>query len=412
MLENVPDLYPNPSNLFQRRNFALFCCRQFSLRGGESRFSRHGLAVYFLIAWLCAAMLSGCDRLRSKPASQYVYVTAKQTYLRDRVAAVSNRTATVANGQRLQLLEHGRHFYRVQTEKGEQGWIDEKVVATQLVFDKFKDLAETHRGDPAVASAVVQDEVNLHLRPGRTTEVFYRLAEGDKLQLLERATLPKPVTVGAAPVKTVNAQGVESTPPIAMEDWWLARDAKGRAGWLLSHYVEVDAPESLTRYAEGQRFVGAYVLTTVHDDGVDQDNKDIPIYLAVMSPYLAGLPYDFDQVRVFTWNVKMHRYETAYRDKNIEGYLPVSVKMDIDPYGKSATAQTTLPTFTYKVLAADAGPVVPDPTTGMVTPGRLIEKAYRLEGNIVRRIAAAGSKDDPEAHPAVEVKKALKGKKR
>jgi len=371
-----------------------------------------GFGAFFCVAALWVAMLGGCSHLRSGPAAESVYVTAKQTYLRDRVAAVSNRTATVENGQRLQVLEHGRRFYRVQTEKGEQGWIDEKAVATQEVFDEFKGLAEAHKNDPAVASAVVRDEVNLHLRPGRTTEVFYRLAEGDKVQLLERATLPKPVTAGAAPVKTANAQGAEAAPQVAMEDWWLARDARGRSGWLLSHYVDVDAPDSLTRYAEGQRFVGAYVLTTVHDDGAGQDNKDIPIYLAVLGPYTAGLPYDFEQVRVFTWNLKMHRYETAFRQKNIEGYLPVSVRMETDPYGKSAMAQTPLPTFSYKVLAADAGPVVPDPATGIATPGRLIEKTYRLEGNLVRRVAAPGSHDEPEAHPVVEVKKASKGKKR
>ncbi|HUD23465.1 MAG TPA: SH3 domain-containing protein [Acidobacteriaceae bacterium] len=357
-------------------------------------------------------MLSGCSHLRPRPASEYVYVTAKQTFLRDRVAAVSNRTATVENGQRLQVLEHGRRFYRVQTEKGEQGWIDEKAVATEQVFDAFKALAEEHHGDPAVASAVVQDEVNLHLKPGRTTEVFYRLAESDKVQLLERATLPKPVTAGAAPVKATDAKGAESAPAIAMEDWWLARDGRGRAGWLLSHYVNVDAPDAVSQYAEGQRLVGAYVLTTVHDDDAKQDNKDIPIYLTVMATYTAGLPYDFDQVRVFTWNLKMHRYETAYREKDIEGYLPVTLRMDKDPYGKSVTAQTPLPTFTYKVLAADAGPAAPDPVTGMVTPGRLIDKTYRLEGNLVRRIAPPGSKDEPEAHPVVEVKKIAKGKKR
>jgi len=411
MLENVPDMTPNPFNFSLRSVFGWRSCRGSSWPNAGRRFAGQSFVSAFLAVWLCVAMLSGCARLRSRPDAQYVYVTAKQTFLRDRVAAVSNRTATVENGQRLQLLEHGRHFYRVQTEKGEQGWIREDQVATQQVFDQFKLLAATHQGDPAVASAVVQDEVNLHLRPGRTTEVFYRLAEGDKLQLLERATLPKPVTAGAAPIKTVDAHGAESAPPNAMEDWWLARDARGRAGWLLSHYVEVDVPDSLTPYAEGQRFVGAYVLITVHDDGAKQDNKDIPIYLTAMAPYTAGLPYDFDQVRVFTWNMKMHRYETAYRDKNFEGYLPVSVKMDIDPYGKSATAQTTLPTFSYKVLAADAGPVVPDPVTGMVTPGRSIEKTYRLEGNIVRRIAPPGSKDEPEAHPVAEVKKASKGKK-
>jgi hypothetical protein len=386
--------------------------RGFFLRVAARRATWPGLVACVLAAALWVAMLSGCSHLRPGPAGGTVYVTVKQTYLRDRVAAVSNRTATVENGQRLDVLEHGRRFYHVKTEKGEVGWIDEKAVATEEVFDQFKALAKTHKNDPAVASAVVRDDVNLHLRPGRATETFYRLAEGDKLQLIERATLPKPVPAGVVPVKTADVQGVETVPAIAMEDWWLARDAKGRAGWLLSHYVDVDVPDSVARYSEGQRIVGAYVLTTVHDDDAPQDNKDIPIYLTVLSPYTAGLAYDFDQVRVFTWNLKMHRYETAYREKNMEGYLPVTIRMSADPYGRSATAQMELPTFTYKVLAADAGAVVPDAATGMVTPGRTIEKTYRLEGNLVRRIQAAGSAPDAEAHPVVEVKKDKKGKKK
>jgi hypothetical protein len=83
-----------------------------------------------------------------------------------------------------------------------------------------------------------------------------------------------------------------------------------------------------------------------------------------------------------------------------------------DPYGKAALAQTPLPTFTYKVLAADAGPVVPDPVTGTVTPGRTIAKTFRLEGNLVRRLAPPGSKDEPEAHPVAVVKKDKAGKKK
>ena len=102
--------------------------------------------------------------------------------------------------------------------------------------------------------------------------------------------------------------------------------------------------------------------------GAEQEDKNIPVYLTVMSPYKAGLPYDFDQVRVFTWSVKKHRYETGFRDKNIEGYLPVSIRMEKDPYGKSAAAQTPMPTFSYKVLAAEAPEVVPDPVTGAVVP--------------------------------------------
>jgi hypothetical protein len=355
------------------------------------------------------------------PETQYVYVTAKQTFLRDRVAQVAERTGTVGNGDRLEVLEHSKRYFKVKTEKGEQGWIEEKAVATQAVYDGFQALHDSHKEEPAVASAVVRaDEANLHLRPGRDTDRFYRLTEGDKLQLLQRATLPKPAP-GAAPAKAAKLPGKTAKsaqdsspepPPIPMEDWWLVRDAQGRTGWILSRYIEVDAPDSLTRYAEGQRFVGAYVLTTVHDDGAEGDNKDIPIYLTLLGPYTAGLPYDFDQVRVFTWSLKMHRYETAFRDKNIEGYLPVTIKTEKDPYGKSVLAQTPEPTFTYKVLAADAGPVTPDPVTGLVTPGRTLARTYRLESTLVRRVAPPGAKDEPAAHPVAEEKKEKKAAKK
>ena len=388
-------------------------------------------AVLTVASVSLVAGVSGCSRLRPKPPAQYVYVTAKQTFLRDRVAAVSNRTATVENGDKLEVLEHGRRFVKVQTAKGEQGWIDEKAVATQEIYDQFDALRKQHESDPVVASAVVRDEVYMHSKPGRDTDRFYRLAEGEKLKLLARATLPKPVPPGTrvakpAPPPVPTTKGAKPAPvpaapdvppPPVMEDWWLVRDSKGDTGWLYSRMMDVDAPDALTRYAEGQRIVGAYVLTTVNDPEAEQADKNIPIFVTVMSPYKAGLTYDFDQVRVFTWSVKKHRYETGFRDKPIEGYLPVTIKMAPDPYGKSAAATTPLPTFTYRVLAADAGPVIPDPVTGAVVPGRTILKTYRLEGNYVHRILAPGTKAGGEARPepAPEKKKdakAAKSKKR
>jgi SH3-like domain-containing protein len=392
------------------------------------RFSRFsGL----LAVSVCLAVVGGCSRLRSQPATQYVYVTAKQTFLRDRVAAVSNRTATVENGDRLEVLDHGRRFVKVQTAKGEQGWIDEKVVATQDVFDQFEKLKKDHAADPVVASAVVRDEVYLHAKPGRDTERFYRLAEGEKLKLLARATLEKPAPPGtrvakAAPVvasakaagkgaKGVAAPAPDVPAPPVMEDWWLVRDSKGDTGWLYSRMMDVDAPDAITRYSEGQRIVGSYVLTTVNDPEAEQDEKNIPIYVTVLSPYKAGLPYDFDQVRVFTWNVKKHRYETGFRDRNIEGYLPVEIKMASDPYGKAPAATAQAPTFSYRVLADDAGPVIPDPVTGAIVPGKTVLKTYRLEGNLVRRVIQPGTTAPGEAHPepVTEKKKpAAKGGKR
>lgn len=412
----------------------------------KTRGFRRGMSV-----WVVLAGLLGCGQFKPAPVTHYVYVTAKQQNLRDRVAAVSNRTGLVTNGEKMKVLDHARHWVKVQTPNGEIGWIEEKSVVTEEQADAFLKLKDDHEKDPTVASGVVRDQVYMHIQPGRDADHFYLLDEGAKLQLLRRATLekasapgmaraqkaipqaegtnaakkPAPAASGAAPATAAGsvAAAIEKgkaaavpadAPPPVMEDWWLARDSAGHTGWLFARMVDVDAPDALTRYAEGQKFVGAYVLTTVHDEDAPGDVKDVPVYLTVMNSYKAGLPYDFDQVRVFTWSVKMHRYETGFREKNIEGYLPVQVTKMKDPAEKSVLGPMELPAFTYRVLSADAGPVVPDPVTGEIKPGKTIAKTYRLEGNTLRRIGAGvgALTADVEAHPVVEEKKDKKGKKK
>ncbi|MDE1176255.1 MAG: SH3 domain-containing protein [Edaphobacter sp.] len=362
-----------------------------------------------LLGFCLIAALTGCSKLRPKPSTQYVYVTAKQTFLRDRVAAVSNRTGTVTNGQRLEILEHGRRFYKVKTEKNEEGWIDEKAVATQEIFNQFDQLRTQHEKDSVVANAVVRDDVYMHATAGRDGERLFRLEEGEKLKLLRRATLPKPLPPGQrAPQRVAvpadkSAKAVPAQPEVppapVMEDWWLVRDSRNETGWIYSRMMDVDVPDAIGRYSEGQRIVGAYVLTMVNDPEAPQDDKNIPVYVTVLSPYKAGLPYDFDQVRVFTWNIKKHRYETGFRERNIEGYLPVEIKTATDPYSKAPTGMASAPTFSYHVLAEDTAPVIPDPVTGAIVPGKTNVKTYRLEGNLVRRVTDPSVTAPADAHP-------------
>jgi hypothetical protein len=331
-------------------------------------------------------------------------------YLHDRVAAVSTRVAEVVNGQQLDVLEHGRRFVKVKTQKNEIGWIEERAVIDGKTYDAFAQLASRHKQDPVVATATLRDDLYLHLTPGRETEHFYLLPGNAKVQLLARASVPK--SSGSAPAppakppapKTIQnssspANNLSTTPvgnsrnaslsappgvtppvavpPVAMEDWWLVRDHDGHAGWMLAGRMDVDIPDEVGQYSEGQRMVGAYILTKITDSEATTSDHQVPEYVTVLSPPVSGLPFDFDQVRVFTWSVKKHRYETAFRLHPIQGFLPVRTGTQPGPNG------SIFPTFSLQI--ANSPNLNVDPATGIAHPASLRTISYLMNDTRVTR---------------------------
>ncbi len=375
----------------------------------RSNSSRAFPASRILVLCVALAALSmllslvGCKRLR-EAQHDTVYVSARSMYLHDRVAAVSNRVGEVTNGQPLEVLERGRRFLKVKTQKNEVGWIEEHAVIDSKLYDAFIQLAAQHKQDPVIATAVLRDDIYLHLSPGRDTERFLLLPANVKLQLLERASVPKtapgaphrkslaPGAAGkpagqakgsgsgpaAKPVVTATPQPAQGdAPPVVMEDWWLVRDGQGHVGWLLSGRIDVDVPDEIAQYAEGQRIVGAYLLAKVTDEESAAANHEIPEYVTVLNPPKAGLPFDFDQVRVFTWSMKRHRYETAFRLHPIQGYFPVTVT-------RVPVSGGSVPGFSFMLGSGENVSV--DPDTGITRPANLRTINYEMIDTTVKRV--------------------------
>jgi SH3-like domain-containing protein len=345
-------------------------------------------------------LLSGCNRGHGR-VLEIAYVSGVQAVLRDHVAAVYEKAGVVKNGDRVEVLDRDRHFVKVRTSTGVVGWMEQRYLASQDVFDQIQKLTADNQNDPVQAQGVTRNDTNLHVEPGRDTEHLYQILSGEKLALLKRGTAgklgtvapprstprapaktaPRPVAGNQAPDKkaaepttvapaaTSVAQPTTAPPDSAaasnpvMEDWWLVRDSHNRVGWVLSRMIDVDVPLDIAQYAEGQRIVAFFVLDQVQDG-----DKKVPQYLTVLSEPKDGLPFDFNQIRVFTWNVRHHRYETAYRER-VEGVLPVTLSQE------TFDKEGVLPVFVIRTKD---------------DIGKIIERKYKFNTPMVRRVLAPG----------------------
>jgi hypothetical protein len=319
---------------------------------------------------VCLLGLSACNR-KGKHVLEVNYVSAVQATLRDQLSTMYTRVGTVKNGDRVEVLEHEKRFSRVRTATGTEGWIEQRYLVDQATYDGLQELTHENLNDPVQAPGTLRNDTNLHLTPGRETEHLYQLSAGAKVSVLKRGTAEKP-GASMAPTKAGAKTAGKPAGPV-LEDWWLVRDSQNRVGWVLARMVDLDVPLDVAQYAEGQRFVAFFVLNQVEDAGKagsdsDKDKKVSQYLCAITEPH-DGLPYDYDQIRVFTWNVRKHRYETAYREHGLNGVLPVTVTTE------NFDKEGTLPVFILRVKDA---------------AGNVGERKYKLNTPIVRRVLAPG----------------------
>jgi hypothetical protein len=367
-------------------------------------------------------------------AGETMYVSAPQANLRDHVATVYNRVGSVNNGDRVVVLERQKRFVRVRTGQKVEGWIELRALVSSEIYDQFQQLSKDNRASPVEGHGVTRVELNMHVTPGRETDTLYQLPENSKVEMLRRSTTgratpeeiaakriadlaraagdplkpkrkknskpappagqtqapvaapreaPKPAPAAAQSAnQSADQPGApaEEPKPKPMDDWWLVRDPQGRVGWVLAHMVDLDIPLDVAQYAEGQRIQAAFVLNTVQDE----EKGAVAQYLVLLNENKDGIPYDFNQIRVFTWNLKRHRYETGYREHFIVGYFPA--KVSNEDFGKEGF----MPVFTIRKQNAD---------------GSIGERKYRVIGNIVRPVLAPGEQPQPAAHAPGEPKK-------
>ncbi|MEX2261055.1 MAG: hypothetical protein WD696_03845 [Bryobacteraceae bacterium] len=297
---------------------------------------------------------------RSGPSSEPLgeaFVGPAELKLREEISLESKNVATLAHGDRVELVGRRRRFWRVRTEKGVQGWTHQRQLLSSADMEDLRKLHERAEALPSQGKASTYELLNVHTEANRTSPSFTQLREGDKVDVLaqkltprgERASRPLiPPTPPAPPPARKPASRAKYPPPpmptppsppenwlelsrspfpkeeeaaepVPMDDWSLIRTAAGKAGWVLRSRVYMAIPDEVAQYAEGKRITSYFSLGEVRAGDEPKHNW---LWTTIEG---GNKPYDFDSFRVFIWSLRRNRYETAYIERNRVGHFPVKV---------------------------------------------------------------------------------------
>jgi hypothetical protein len=214
--------------------------------------------------------------------------------------------------------------------------MDESTLIRDSTFEQMRAMLEERSGAEVQNTVTTLDEVNLRLAPGRSSDVVRRLRRNVVLEVIDRATTPRPETD-------------------ATDIWFLVRRDADEIGWIFAQLVEFTTPEELRPYTEGRVYAAVRVLNEV----VDPESGPVRWY--VVGERRPGAPAGlaFDGIRVFTWNLARHRYETSLRLRDLRGAYPVEITGGASPG------------FRFHVLDGE---------------GQAVARTYEMRGTVAREI--------------------------
>jgi len=255
-----------------------------------------------VVALFVLLLLVSCSP-QPEPILDQATVIAKNASVRLKNSSTSRTLRTLDTGDRVNVLERQDNWYRIRYGDEVEGWMEESTVVTNATKKRIQELVVASQDQSPQNTAVLHDDANLRIEPGRSSPIIRKLDRGTMVEVLDRTTTPRP-----------NSE-------TASDAWIKVRSSPTQVGWVLGGLVVFDIPADIAQYSEGYTYAAVKTINRV------QDSFAGPINWYVVGERKPGLdPHvDFSGIRVFTWNLKKHRYETAFRTKDLRGVYPLEI---------------------------------------------------------------------------------------
>jgi hypothetical protein len=265
------------------------------------------------------------------------YVSEKMVTLWSSVAQVREPLGYLRYGDHVETLAKRNDFVKVRTSAGTVGWVDGRLLMDPALWKKSEELLKYAESMPVQGSGRTKVATNLRVEPGRTAPRLYQFGRGVPVQIVGRAMAEVPQ--GGDDKDSVDSPGPKK------EDWFLIRGVASRpptettarasvpatttvpgdqsvplAGWVIARFLELDVPDVVR---EGTNSANLRPIAWFELNHVDDPGGKRAQYLVAASRGSEGQTCDFTTLRVYTWNGKKSRYETAFIENNLCGKLPI-----------------------------------------------------------------------------------------
>jgi hypothetical protein len=305
------------------------------------------------------------------------FISERSVTLFSSVAQVREPLGNLHYGDRVDVLARRNDNTKVRTTAGGVGWVETRYLMEPALWQRSAKLLEQVRAMPVQARGRTKVATNLRVEPGRTEPRLYQFGRGVAVEIVGRAVADW--TQAADEKETAEPQEAKK------EEWYLVRGLATRppgetavrsaetntttqagdqtipiAGWVIARFIEYDLPEAVREgtASANVRAIAWFELNRVEDPAGEKSQ-----YLVAGAKGPDGQPCDFTTLRVYTWNLRKSRYETAFIENDLCGALPI--RLDQGPKNE--------PEFRFHEM-----------------DGEKNERVYRLIQTVVRRIREPG----------------------
>jgi hypothetical protein len=302
------------------------------------------------------------------------YISERSVTLWSGIAQVREQMGVLLYGDHVDVLARRNDYVKVRNSIGLTGWVDARYLMEPELWQRSEKLLQQSKSMIVQARGRTKVPTNLRVTPGRTEHRVYQFSRGAAVEILGRAVADWVQT-------TDEKESVAEAETSKKEDWFFVRAVATRppgegsvrnsaattttqpgdqtvpiAGWVVARFISLDLPDPVR---DGTNAANVRAIAWFELNRVKDPNGDHPQYLVAGTRSSEGQPCDFTTLRVFTWNAKKSRYETAFIENNLCGALPITL-------GKGPKGE---PEFRFHTVDAPKE-----------------ERVYRLIQTVVRRI--------------------------